>query len=396
MQKKRIMKRKANTWDIPLLIIVGMLVAFGIVMILSASAPSALADYGNSYHYVLRQSLAAIVGFGALWFFSRVDYHKYLTRKAYIAIYIFSVGILFLTKLNSIAITSNGATRWIHLGPLTMQPSELTKIGLIIAAAGYFTDMKKWGENTYVDRNKFILAWLVPTIALIIPAILLYKMQNHLSAAIVIAGVYFIMLWVAGINSKNFLRLTALSVMGIVGYLYAKKDELIGGFRGNRIEAWLNIEEHQQGVGYQTLQSLYAIGSGGLLGVGLGKSTQKYLYIPEAHNDFIFSIIAEELGFVGALFVIALFVAFAIRGIMIANNAKDKAGSLIATGITALISIQAIINIAVVTNSMPNTGMALPFLSYGGTSVAILLAGVGILLNVSRQGKKPEENGEKL
>ncbi len=395
MQKKRVSKKKLNTLDIPLVTIVGMLVAFGIVMILSASAPSALADYGNSYHYVIRQAFAVVMGVIALIFFSKVDYHRYLTRRAYITIYIASVGILFLTQFSSIAVSTNGATRWISIGPLSLQPSEITKIGLILAAAGYFTDTKKWGANTIIDRNKFILAWLVPTIALAIPAIILYKMQNHLSAAGVIAIVYIVMMITAGIKAKHFFGMFGAGGLLGVGYLFLKKDELLGGFRSNRIDAWLHIEEHEQGVGYQTLQSLYAIGSGGLFGVGLGKSTQKYLYIPEAHNDFIFSIIAEELGFIGALFVIALFVAFAIRGLMIANNAKDKQGSLIAVGITTLITIQAIINIAVVTNSMPNTGMALPFLSYGGTSVAILLGAVGIMLNVSRQGKKPEENGEK-
>ncbi len=223
---------------------------------------------------------------------------------------------------------------------------------------------------------------------LAIPLGILLKVQNHLSAGIVMATVMIIMTFMSGINLKDIAANISLILVGGVGILLANKDKLTGGFRSDRIEAWLHPWENSSGTAYQTIQGLYAIGSGGLFGVGLGQSKQKYLYIPEAHNDFIFAILAEELGFVGCGIVLILFALFAIRGSLIAIRAKDKFGSLVAIGITTLISIQAILNIAVVTNTIPNTGISLPFLSYGGTSLMILLSSVGVLLNISRTAKK--------
>ncbi len=375
---KKIQKINNSTMDMPLLIVVLMLLALGIVMVLSASAPSALADYQDSYKYVKTQAGAAVLGIGVMLLLSRVDYRKF--RKFYKVIYLFSVAILFTVLIPKIGVSSNGARRWIKLG-FQLQPSEITKIGMIIFFAGYYSD----------DKNKLDTYWggiFRPLIALIIPVGILLVVQNHMSAGIVISFITVVIVFMSGIRLRLIFTTAGAGLGVLILALPVLKEKISGGFRSDRIEAWLHPLENASGTAYQTMQGLYAIGSGGLFGVGLGQSKQKYLYIPEAHNDFIFAILAEELGFVGCVFVLVLFAIFTVRGVLIAMRAEDLFGSLIAVGITALIAIQSILNIAVVTNSIPNTGISLPFLSYGGTSLIILLACVGILLNISRSAKK--------
>lgn len=275
-----------------------------------------------------------------------------------------------------------GATRWIDIGFGRFQPSELAKIGLIVFYAGYLTEHK----------NELGDFWngCVKSFALLIPPIaILFFLQDHLSASIVIILIISIMMIMAGTKIKHFLSI------GIVGGSAATVGMLLlatlkekGSFRLARLTTFLNPWADPTEDGWQVIQGLYAIGSGGLFGVGLGQSKQKYLYIPEPHNDFIFAIIAEELGFIGCLVVICLFAIFIWRGILTAMKAQDSFGSLLAIGITSLVGIQAIINIAVVTSSMPATGMSLPFFSYGGTALLILLCSMGILLNISRSGSK--------
>ncbi len=366
--------------DMPLMIVVIILVAFGIVMVLSASAPSALASYGNSYKYVIRQGEAAFLGLVFMYIISRINYGK--LKKYYILIYVFSILILFLVKIPHLGVVSNGANRWILVFGQQIQLSEITKIGIIIAIAGYYTDNR-------INFNSFIYSFIIPVIfAIVIPVGILLVIQNHLSAGIVIALVTFVLIIMSGIKTKHITKGISLGVgLGAVAALLLK-NKISNGFRSDRIDAWIHPEENARTTAYQTIQGLYAIGSGGLFGVGLGQSKQKYLYIPEAHNDFIFAILAEELGFVGCAAVLILFTILAIRGYLIAIKAKDKFGSLIAIGITTLIILQAILNIAVVTNSIPNTGISLPFLSYGGTSLIILLVGIGLLLSISRTDKK--------
>ena len=377
---KRIKRIKnSNTIDMPLLITVLTLLALGIVMVLSASAPSALAKYDDSYKNVRTQGLAAILGIIAMVVLSRFTYQN--LKKYYKIIYIGSILVLFTVLIPGIGVESNGARRWIHFLGQQMQPSEITKIGLIIFYAGYFTD----------SNNKLDTVWgstVIPIIALMIPIGILFVVQNHMSAGIVIAFVTIIMILMSGCQLKNYAVLFGSGVAMLVLSFPFIKDKIMGSFRSDRIEAWLNPIENSSDKAYQTLQGLYAIGSGGLFGVGLGQSKQKYLYIPEAHNDFIFAILAEELGFVGCLLILVLFATLAIRGILIAIRASDMFGSLIAIGITSLITVQAVLNIAVVTNTIPNTGISLPFLSYGGTSLIILLSSVGVLLNISRSAKK--------
>ena len=264
---------------------------------------------------------------------------------------------------------------------MSFQPSELAKIGLIIFYASLLTKnrehLDKMGKGFF-----YPIAFLLPIIAILV------GVQNHLSATLLIIMIVAVMMLMAGSRLRYFLT---FGVAGIVAggsalFIYAKLTGE-GLFRITRLITFLNPFADVQGTGWQIIQSLYAIGSGGLFGVGLGNSTQKYLYLPEAHNDFIFSIIAEELGFLGCAFVIILFSLFIWRGILIAIKAPDMFGSLVAAGITTMVGLQAIINIAVVTSSMPNTGMPLPFFSYGGTSLLILMASVGILLNISRATK---------
>lgn len=354
--------REAANLDMPLLIVVLILLALGIVMVLSASAPSALAEFNDSYKFVKTQGIAAILGLVAMFVFSRIDYHIF--KKWYKLIYVISIAVLFLVLVPGIGMDINGAKRWIKIG-IQLQPSEITKIGMILFFAGYYTDDR-------IDFTKFKWCCVVPLILMAIPIVILYFVQNHLSAGIVIGGISLIMIMISGCRLKYLVSLMGAGIGGLGFAFLLFKDKLTGSFRSDRIEAWLDPMKDPSGTSYQTVQSLYAIGSGGLFGVGLGESRQKYSYIPEAHNDFIFSIIAEELGFVGCVIVLLLFAIFAFRGARIAMMAKDKFGSMIAIGITSLIAIQAILNIAVVTNSIPNTGISLPFLSYGGSSLLIL------------------------
>lgn len=375
---KRISKLNNANIDMPLLIVVLILLALGIVMVLSASAPSALADYQDSYKYVKTQAVAAVLGLASMFFFSKLNYNIF--RKFYKIIYWISVLILFSVLIPKIGVSSNGARRWIELG-FRIQPSEITKIGLIIFFAGYFSD----------DKNKldtFKGSIVIPIVALVIPVAILLFVQNHMSAGIVISFITVVIVFMSGIRMRYIYTTAGAGIGALILLLPILKDKIAGSFRSDRFEAWLHPLENASGTAYQTMQGLYAIGSGGLFGVGLGQSKQKYLYIPEAHNDFIFAILAEELGFVGCALVLVLFAIFTVRGTLIALRAQDMFGSLIAIGITALIAIQSILNIAVVTNSIPNTGISLPFLSYGGSSLIILLSCVGILLNISKTAKK--------
>lgn len=264
---------------------------------------------------------------------------------------------------------------------MSFQPSEIAKIGLIIFYATLLTKNKE--NNGELWKGFFYpFMFLLPVIAILV------IVQNHLSATLLIIMIVAVMMLMAGSKLRYFLTFGAAGATagGIGLFAYAKLTGN-GWFRIKRLVTFLNPFADVEDSGWQIIQSLYAIGSGGLFGVGLGNSTQKYLYLPEAHNDFIFSIIAEELGFLGCAFVIILFALFIWRGILIAIKAPDMFGSLVAVGITSMVGLQAIINIAVVTSSMPNTGMPLPFFSYGGTSLLILLASVGILLNISRASK---------
>ena len=377
---KKGIKSIQKPFDFTLCITIFLLLALGIVMVLSASAPASLSTTGNSYTYVVKQSIFAVIGIVLMLIISKIDYRIY--KKFYKLAYIVSLIALVSVVVPGIGVNVKGATRWIDLGFGTFQPSELAKIGLIVFYAGYLTEHK--------NELGFFWQGCIKSFCFLIPPIaILFFLQDHLSASIVIISIISIMMIMAGSKVKHFLSIGITGgSLAAMGMLMLATGSGKGSFRLARLTTFMDPFADIEGDGWQVVQSLYAIGSGGLFGVGLGESKQKYLYIPEPHNDFIFAIIAEELGFIGCLVVISLFAVFIWRGILTAMRAQDSFGSLLAVGITSLVGIQAIINIAVVTSSMPATGMSLPFFSYGGTALLILLCSMGILLNISRSGSK--------
>lgn len=364
-----------NPIDYTLLITILLLLALGLIMVLSASSPTAISEGRSSYAYFIRQGIFAIIGLVAMIFISKIDYRVYkkFYGLAYFASFILLIAVLVIGK------ESNGAKRWIYItSSLSFQPSEFVKMFMIVFYAAVLTKDR--------EELKFFFKGWVKHLAMLIPIIAFLIVEPHVSASIVIIGICGVMMCLAG--CKIWQIIIPGTVIGIptllIGILKIPKF----AHALKRITTFMDPWKDKLGDGWQVIQSLYAIGSGGLFGLGLGQSKQKYLYLPEPQNDFIFSVMAEELGFVGCVFVIILFAILIWRGILTAMRAPDMFGSLLAIGITALIGIQAIINIAVVTSSMPATGMPLPFFSYGGTALFILLCEMGILLNISRAGNK--------
>ena len=350
--------------DYALLIITLLLLCTGLIMLLSASAPTSLSESGNSYKYVIKQGIMTLVGLFAMIVLSKIDYRIFRRFK-----WIIYVGLIILLVLVGLVGTNaGGARRWINILGFSFQPSEFAKVGFIIFYAAILSDMKEKNKI-----KKLVPGFLFPLIFLVPIVISIYILQNHFSATFIIVAITCVQMFVAGSCFRYFLGTGALGVTGILGLLLKKSTEKSTGdesFRFSRIQTWLNIDSASlTGEGWQINQSLYAIGSGGLFGVGLGNSKQKYLYLPEPQNDFIFAVLAEELGFVGCVFVIVLFMFFIWRGIVISIKAEDNFGTLIAIGITTMIGLQALINIAVVTNTIPVTGMPLPFFSYGGSAM---------------------------
>ena len=370
-----------NSVDFTLLITVLILLSLGLVMLLSASAPSSLQEYGTSYRLFFRQLFFAVAGLAAMWFISKFDYRIF--QKFYIWAWIVSIVSLIAVLL--FGTESHGATRWIDFKITTFQPSELVKFLMIIFYAGILVRNRE-------NLGKFFKG-LVFHVLFLLPIIGLLLMEPHLSTSIVIIITCCVMMIIAGCKFWQFL-ISGL-VVGSAGGIVATILYLVNqGFQEKfqyvltRITTFMDPWKYIKDEGWQVIQSLYAIGSGGLFGVGLGESKQKYLYLPEPHNDFIFSVLAEEFGFVGCLIVFILFAIFIWRGVLIAMKAPDMFGSFVAVGITTLVGIQAIINVAVVTSSMPATGMQLPFFSYGGTALFFLLCEIGVLLSISRASER--------
>lgn len=337
-----------NPIDFTLLIIILLLLGIGLVMVLSASSPSALSETGNSYQFFTKQLIFAILGVMAMLFISKIDYRFY--QKFYKHAWWISCILLVAVKL--IGRNINGAQRWIYVtDTLSVQPSEMVKFLVIIFYAGML--VKNRDELAQFGKG------FIKHITMVAPLIVLLLLEPHFSASVVILGIVTVMMIVAGCKFTHFLAAGCGAGIPAMILLIVKEP-----YRLQRVVTFLDPWKDATDTGWQVIQSLYAIGSGGLFGVGLGESKQKYLYIPEPHNDFIFSILGEELGFIGCAIVLILFAIFIWRGILIAMKAPDMFGSLVAVGITALIAIQVIINVAVVTSSMPATGMPLPFFSY--------------------------------
>ena len=360
-------------FDFKLFFSVMVLLCVGIVMVASASSYYALTEFNNSNHFLVRQLAFAVMGVIAMLAISKINYRVY-AKFAYI-MYGFALLLMILVLIPGIGTEINGARRWIDLKITTFQPSELMKITLTIALSAYIVNNYK--KLTSIPR------YIKPAIFFLLVCIVMF-FQNHLSGMIVMAFITGIIFLASGmkLEAKYIVPIILIGALAIGGFLFAK------GFRIDRITSFLNPDEDITGSNWQASQSLYAIGSGGLFGRGLGQSRQKYLWLPEAQNDFIFSVTAEELGFIGSTVIIGIFGYFIIRGIRTALKCNDLFGMLVATGITAMFAFQIIVNVAVVTKSMPVTGMPLPFFSYGGTSLLINLAAVGILLNISRHTAK--------
>lgn len=361
-------KQKGTTYlDYNLLFIVIFLLCFGLVMLYSSSSYISANTYGDSAHYLKLQLRNMAIGAVFMWMMAQIDYH--LWKRFYFLAYIGSLFLcaLVLFPIPGLTRTSHGKSRWLNLGPVSFQPSEFAKLAIIIFLAVLIEKHTKEVSRTAGIIKVFV--YLVPILGVV--AI------GNLSTAVIIFGIAFCMLFVANPQYKPFFALAGAGVVGVVGLI------AIEGYRGNRVDAWLHPETAGD-KGYQTMQGLYAIGSGKLFGKGLGESLQKMGNVPESQNDMIFTIICEELGLFGAVCVILLFVLLLWRMMVIANNATDLYGALIVSGIMSHIAIQVILNIAVVTNTIPNTGVILPFISYGGTSIVFLMGEMGLALSVSK------------
>lgn len=364
-------KNKLPPVDAPLLIVTILLVVIGLVMMYSASFAYAYYNFNDSYHYIKSQLVFALIGFGVMTVASHVNYRR-LHRYA-IWLYLLTVGLLFVTLFMP---SRNGAHRWIFIGSFQFQPSEIAKFAVILLFAHLVSvGYDKMGKLWYGYLQFLLLLGGVVGIMIF---------QPHVSGTILMVLIGVVVMFAGGVKFRRFVITAVLGGGGLMVFLLLSNRM---EYAMDRIRSWRDLSLDPYGASYQTRQSLVAIGSGGLFGRGLGNSVQKYMYVPEPQNDFIFSIICEELGFVGAVLIVLVFVFFVYRGIRIALMAKDKFGALIAIGITAQIGLQAMLNIAVVTNSIPNTGISLPFFSYGGTSLVILLAEVGVLLSISRYSK---------
>ena len=374
-------KRFNMDFDYSMLFIVLFLLMFGLVMLYSTSSYEANLKFGNSAYYFKKQAIATGIGLVVMIVTMFIDYHI-LSKFAFIG-YVVSF-VLILLVLTPLGYEVNGARRWLNLG-LSLQPAEVAKLALIIFFAGMVVRM---GERVKTMKG------LVFLFGLAFPhAICVLTITENMSSAIIIAGIVLVMVFVATPNYKEYFMIAAvIIVLATAVVLLVKYDILPEGmsFRLSRIKAWLDPSAYASTKGFQTLQALYAIGSGDIFGKGLGESIQKLGFLPEAQNDMIFSIICEELGLFGAIAIMGMFFILIWRLMIIATHAEDMYGAMLTIGVMAHISIQVILNIAVVTNTIPNTGISLPFISYGGSSVVFLLVEIGIALNVSRS-KSAEE-----
>lgn len=375
MAGRRVRRKAEHYFDYSLLFIILFLTGFGLVMIYSASAYDAAGQMDNEYYYLTHQGFAVALGLVGMFVISWIPYH-FWERFAVLG-YGVSM-ILILLVLTPLGIEANGARRWLNLG-ISVQPAEIAKLAMILFLSSMICKM---GRNIRTGRGFWVI------LAMALPhCILVWKITDNMSSAIIIFGIAFLMLFVASPDYKRFVFIGAAGAAGaaLLVYMITKMSSLEGaGFRVERIAAWLDPEAYASGKGFQTLQALYAIGSGGIFGKGLGQSIQKLGFLPEQQNDMIFSIICEELGLFGGIAVIMIFVLLIWRLMVIANNAADLFGALLVVGVMGHISIQVILNIAVVTNTIPNTGISLPFISYGGSSVMFLLLEMGLVMSVAR------------
>ena len=358
--------------DITFLSFVLILLTIGLVMLFSASYAYSLEYYDNSYKFIIKQALFAGAGIIAMFVTSRINYHFW--RKISWLVYIVTAVMLVVLLILPPMVSGMSVKRWFAIGGFSFQPSEIAKFAIVILFSTLIAANQKLMNNW-----KFIL-FLFGVLGV---TCLLVVLEPHLSATLLIAAIGVVLIYIGGLNRKVVIAGIVVAVAGVVLVIITQSTGFIS-YGADRIKYWLDPWADAKGEGFQTIQSLLAIGSDGILGRGIGQSRQKYLWVPEPHNDFIFSIVCEELGLVGAVLIIILFALLVWRGFTIAMRAPDKFGSMLAIGLTFQVGLQAMLNIWVVTNTIPNTGISLPFFSYGGTSLLILLAEMGIVLSVSR------------
>ncbi len=364
--------------DHPFLILLLIILAFGLVMLYSASFAQSLYDtgYRSSTRYLEKQAICAVIGLAAMAAISRVPAEFWL--KLAWPLYWVSIVLLLLVLL--FGQTVNGAKRWINIAGLQFQPSEIAKFTMILLLAKL---TRSFGSDAKTFRYG-VLGFSGAMMGILVPLAL----ERHLSAIMLLGMVAVVMMFVAGTRSRWLLAGAGAAVVFVIVYVS------LLGYAGDRITAWFHPEEDPGNTGYQILQSLYAIGSGGLFGLGLGKSRQKYLYLPFQYNDYIFAVVCEELGLAGACLIILLFSALILRGYWIALRARDRFSTVLAAGLVTQIAVQTILNMGVVSNLLPSTGVALPFFSYGGTALAVNLSEMGILLSISRYRERAAKQEE--
>lgn len=358
---------KGGRIDLWIFVAVIMLLSLGLVMVFSASSVMGLADAGNPYYYVQRQTILAVVGLVLMFMLMKLDYHvfKPLALPGLVLSFVLLIAVLFVGS------GTGGATRWIRIAGFNLQPSEIAKLVMVNYVAVYL--------STKRDKARKFFAGLVPILLITGAQFVLILLEPDFGTAVALVFTVLVVLFAGGVHIGQLAFIGALAVPAMIYVLMMKE------YRVRRLFAFLDPWSDPTDTGWNVIQSLLAIGSGGLFGLGLGKSKQKFSYLPEHHTDFIFAILCEELGFLGGATVLVLFGIIAWRGLRIAMRAPDLYGTLLAIGITSMIAFQAMLNIGVVTGSLPVTGIPLPFISHGGSSLLMSLAGVGILLNISRQ-----------
>ncbi|MEF2919037.1 MAG: putative peptidoglycan glycosyltransferase FtsW [Acutalibacteraceae bacterium] len=358
--------------DMPFFFLVILLLVVGMVMMFSASYAYAYYTMGDSYYYLLRQAVFAVIGVGVMIAVSFFDYHHF-HRLALIVLAIafgLLVLVLFMPAVNEVH-------RWINLGIFSFQASEVLKFAVILFYAHW--------SSIYFEKMDTFRYGVMPAVAIAVPSIILLIMEPHYSCIVIIALLLAVMMWCSGVKSRWF----AIGVGGVVSVFLILQMTGLLKYAMERLKGWgmalePDLSTDMQNLVWQTKNSLYAIGSGGLTGMGIGQSRQKYLYLPEPQNDFVFAVVIEELGLIGGIIILTLFALLVIRGILVSLRAKDRFGMLLGTGLTAQIGLQVVLNILVITDTLPNTGISLPFFSYGGSSLVMLLAQMGIVLSVSR------------
>ena len=366
-QKNNALLDERGLLDVPFLVLTVLLVIIGVVMMFSASYARAYSEKNNSTYYFARQALFALVGIGMMLCISRLNYQMWRG----LSVIVLAIAIFFLLLVPFIGSEEGGAKRWLRLGILSFQPSEVAKVAVVMSFASLM--------SLYREKMQTFRYGILPFASILIVVCGLIALERHFSGILIILALGAVMMFLGGVQLRWFAIGAVL--VGAFAAIYLSTM----GYASARITAWRDPMSDPSDTGYQILQSLYAIGSGGLMGLGFGHSRQKYLYLPEEHNDYIFPIVCEELGFVGAVAVILLFMLLIIRGYWIAMHARDRFGALLAAGLTTHLALQTFLNIGVVTNFLPATGISLPFFSYGGTALLIQLFEMGLILAVSRQ-----------